>query len=71
MTSRNAARGVMLAATVLGATALLSACGSSPAPSVVTERTTTTTTAPPPGMVMAAPPVGSTTTTTRTQTQQP
>jgi hypothetical protein len=62
---------VLFTASVLGATALLGACGSGPT-TQTTERTTTTTVAPPPpGTAMMTAPAGSTTTTTRTQTQTP
>jgi ABC-type glycerol-3-phosphate transport system substrate-binding protein len=69
MISSQNLRRSLLAASMLGATALLSACGSGPT-SQTTERTTTTTVAPPPGTAMVMPP-SSTTTTTRTQSQTP
>lgn len=62
--------GLVLAASLLGATALVSACSSGPT-SETTERTTTTTTAPAPGMTTTAPPMGSSTTTTQMLTQTP
>jgi len=69
MTSHDTRRW-LLASSLLGATALVSACGSAPA-TQTTERTVTTTTAPAPAAMMA-PPLGSTTTTTtRTQSQTP
>ncbi len=70
MTTATSFRRGLFAAAVLGATALLGACGSGPT-TQTTERTTTTTVAPPAGTAMMTPPVGSTTTTTRTQTQTP
>jgi hypothetical protein len=67
MTSSHDWRRALLAVSMLGATALLSACGSGPT-TQTTERTTTVTAAP--GTAMMSPPAASTT-TTRTVTQTP
>jgi hypothetical protein len=67
MTSSHDLRRALLAASMLGATALLSACGSGPT-TQTTERTTTVTAAPGTAMMSPAP---ASTTTTRTVTQTP
>jgi hypothetical protein len=56
----------LLTASLLGATALVSACGANPPTTTTTERTTTT--AP---VTMAQPMPAATTTTTRTQSVTP
>ena len=67
MTNTNSRFSLALGIALLGGTALLAGCGSSPSPSTQTTTSSserTTTMAPP-------PPMSSTTTTTTQQTQRP